>query len=70
MESDDADVLLPGGLLRLDEARRPVQADEEAAGDLRVQGAGMPRLLALQDALNPRDNLPGAARHAVHLLSA
>lgn len=44
MEADDADVLLSGALLRLDEAGGAVDADNQAARDLGVEGTAVARL--------------------------
>mmetsp|Transcript_24263 Transcript_24263/g.52200 ORF Transcript_24263/g.52200 Transcript_24263/m.52200 type:complete len:369 (+) Transcript_24263:459-1565(+) len=57
VELGDADVLLSGALLRLDEPRRPVDAHDEVARDLGVQGAAVPGLLHPQHALEPSHDL-------------
>ena len=59
MEAGDADVLLAGALLRLDEARGAVDADDEVAGDLGVERAAVTGLLGAEDALDPGDHLVG-----------
>jgi hypothetical protein len=59
MELEDTDVFFTGGLLRLDEARGVLDADDEAASDLGIEGAGMAGLLDLEDLLDPGDDLVG-----------
>ena len=44
-------------LLGLDQARRAVDADDEAARDLGVQGPGVARLFDTENAADPRDDL-------------
>lgn len=56
---DDADVLLSCGLLRLNEPGGSVEADDEAARDLGIQGARVASLIDLEDALDPGDDLVG-----------
>lgn len=57
MQADDADILLPRRLLRLDEARRAIDADDEAAGDLRVECTGVAGLFDAQYAFDPANYL-------------
>jgi hypothetical protein len=45
VQADDADILLSGSLLRLDETGGAVNADNEAAGDLGVESAAVTGLL-------------------------
>nr|CAB3455082.1 unnamed protein product [Digitaria exilis] len=59
VEARDADVLLPGALLRLDEARGAVDADDEVAGDLGVERAAVAGLLDAEEALDPGHHLVG-----------
>ena len=59
MQPDDADVFLPRTLLRLDEPGSAVDADNEAAGDFRVQGTRVARLVNAQDAFQPGDDFVG-----------
>ena len=60
MQPKDADVLLAGALLRLDEAGGPVNADDQAARHLRVQCARVAGLVDAQNPLDPRHHLVGA----------
>ena len=46
VQADDADVLLSGTLLGLDEASGAVDADDEAAGDLGIEGTAVAGLFA------------------------
>ena len=59
VQTEDTDVGLTGVLLGLDEAGGAVDADDEGTSDLGVEGTGVASLLALEDALDPRDNLVG-----------
>ena len=59
VEAGDADVLLAGALLGLDEASGAVDADDEVAGDLGVEGAGVAGLFDAEEALDPGDDLVG-----------
>jgi len=59
VEADHPHVLLPGRLLRLDETSGAVDADDEAAGDFGVEGAGVSGLFDAEDALDPGDDLVG-----------
>lgn len=59
MKPDDADVFLPGALLRFDQSGRTVDADDEAAGDFRVEGTGMTGLLDTEDPFEPGDDFMG-----------
>jgi hypothetical protein len=49
----NADVLLSGPLLGLNQPGGPVDADDETSGDLRVQSSGMSGFLHPQDPLDP-----------------
>ena len=55
MQPVDADVLLAGALLRLDQPRRPLHAHDEATSHLRVERARVAGLVDAQDALDPVD---------------
>ena len=57
MELDDGNVLFTSGLLCLDKPCCVVNADNEAASDLRVKGARVASLVDLEDFLDPGDNL-------------
>jgi hypothetical protein len=57
VEAHDGHVLLARGLLRLDEARGAVDADDEAARHLGVERAAVARLVDAQDALDPGHDL-------------
>lgn len=57
VEAHDGDVLLAGALLGLDEAGGAVDADDQAAGNLRVEGAAVAGLLDAEHALDPGDDL-------------
>jgi hypothetical protein len=57
METNDADVLLSGTLLGLDQAGRTVNTDDQATGDLRVKSSTVTSFLCPQDSLHPSDNL-------------
>ena len=59
MQSVNADVFLSSALLRFDQPGGPVDANDEAAGDLRVEGSGVTGLLHTKNPLNPGDNLVG-----------
>lgn len=50
-------VRLTGALLGLDKPGAAVNADDQAARDLGVERPGVARLLAAQNAAQPRDNL-------------
>ncbi len=56
MKADDADVFLPRALLGFDESGSTVDADDETAGDFRVEGAGMTGLVDAEDAFEPGDD--------------
>ncbi|URE22934.1 hypothetical protein MUK42_17056 [Musa troglodytarum] len=58
-KAGDADVLLACALLGLDKAGGAVDADDEVAGDLGVQGAAVASLLSAEDAFDPSDHLMG-----------
>lgn len=57
VQPENGDILLSGGLLRLDKPRRPVDADDEAAGDLGVERARVTRLFNPKNPPEPGDNL-------------
>ena len=57
MQPVDADVLLAGALLRLDQPRRPLHAHDEAARHLGVERARVTGLVDAQDALDPGHDL-------------
>ncbi len=57
MQPVDGDILLAGALLRLDEPRGAVNADDQAARHLRIQRPRVTRLLHAQDPLDPGDHL-------------
>ena len=57
VQPHDGNVLLARSLLRLDEARRTVDAHDEAAGDLGVERAGVAGLLDAEHPPDPRDHL-------------
>jgi len=59
MELDNGDVLFTGRLLSLDESGGVVNANNEAASDLRIQSSGVTSLVNLQDFLDPGDDLVG-----------
>ena len=59
MQLDYGHVLLPRGLLRLDQASRVVYARDQAPSDLRVEGPAVPGLVDLEDPLDPGDHLVG-----------
>lgn len=61
MKPREADVLLSGALLGLDQARRPVDAHDQASRHLRVERAAVPGLLHAKDTLDPRHNLQGSS---------
>ena len=53
VQAHDRDVLLPRALLRLNQPRRAVDADDQAPGDLRVEGAAVAGLLHAQNPPDP-----------------
>jgi len=57
MELDDGNVLFTSGLLGLDESGCIVDASNQAAGNLGVEGAGVAGLVNLQDTLDPCNDL-------------
>jgi len=59
VEAEDADVLLTGTLLGLDQAGGAVNADNQASSDLGVEGAGVTGLLDTENAADPGDDLVG-----------
>lgn len=59
VEAGDADVLLTGALLRLDEASCALDADDQRARDLGVEGAAVASLFHLKNAADPGDHLVG-----------
>lgn len=56
VETDDADILLTGALLRLDETSGTVDADNQAASDLGVESTAVTSLLDTENSLDPRDD--------------
>ncbi|KAK9089615.1 hypothetical protein Scep_028697 [Stephania cephalantha] len=59
VEPGDANVLLSGALLGLDEAGGAVDADDEVSGDFGVEGAAVAGLVDAEDALDPGDDFVG-----------
>lgn len=59
MELDHGDVLFTSRLLSLDETGCVVDAGDETASDLGVEGAGVPCLFNLQNLLDPGNDLMG-----------
>ena len=59
VEAGDANVFLAGTLLGLDKAGGAVDADNEIAGDLGIEGTGVAGLLDAEEALDPGDDLVG-----------
>jgi hypothetical protein len=59
METDNANVLLSGTLLGLDETGSTINTDNQAASDLGIEGTGVASLLNTEHALEPGDNLVG-----------
>jgi hypothetical protein len=57
VKSEDGDVLLSGSLLGLDESSRPVDADDEATGDLWVERSRVTRLFNTKDPTEPGNDL-------------
>ena len=57
MEPVNADVLLAGALLRLDEPRGPVDADDEASCHLGIKGPGVAGFFDAENPLDPSDHL-------------
>jgi hypothetical protein len=60
----DADILLSCALLCLDQAGSPVDAHNEAACHLGIQGAAVSGLLRTQHAADPRNHLQGLCSHS------
>jgi hypothetical protein len=56
VQSDDADVLLSGTLLRLDETGGTVDADNQTTSDLGIKGARVTGPLNAEDTLDPCDD--------------
>lgn len=52
MQTDNADILLSGTLLGLDEAGSTVNADDEATSNLRIKGTAVAGLLATKDGIS------------------
>lgn len=61
VQPDDADVLFSGTLLRLDETGSAVNADDETAGNLGIEGSTVARLLDSSDTLAFRSCRRGAS---------
>ena len=59
VQADDAHILLSGTLLGLDETGGAVDADDEAAGDLGVEGAAVAGFFDAEDAAEPCDDFMG-----------
>jgi len=59
MELENGNVLFSGALLGLDESGGVVDAHDEAASDLGVEGAGVTGFVNLEDFLDPGDDLMG-----------
>lgn len=59
MQSDDGHVLLTSLLLGLHQTGGPVEANDQAAGDFRVQCARMAGFFHSEDLLDPSDDFVG-----------
>mmetsp|Transcript_9193 Transcript_9193/g.18619 ORF Transcript_9193/g.18619 Transcript_9193/m.18619 type:complete len:212 (+) Transcript_9193:1278-1913(+) len=59
MKPNESDVLLSSPLLRLNQPRSPVYANNKASRNLGIERAGVPGLLDAEDALYPGDDLVG-----------
>ena len=59
VQAEDGHVLLTSTLLRLDQARGPVDAHNQAASDLGIQGSTVSGLFTPENLLDPRDDLVG-----------
>jgi hypothetical protein len=56
VQTNDANVLLAGALLRLDEARGTINAHDQRSGHFWIQRSAVARLLHAQYAFDPRHN--------------
>ena len=59
MQTEDADVLLAGILLRLDQASGTLDANDQTAGDLGVQRSAVAGLVHTQDSFDPGNDFVG-----------
>ena len=59
MQTEDADVLLAGILLRLDQASGTLDANDQTAGDLGVQRSAVASLVHTQDSFDPGNDFVG-----------
>jgi len=59
VETNHSHVLLTSGLLGLDQTGGAVDADQQTAGDLGIEGTRVTSLLTLEDLLHPGHNLMG-----------
>lgn len=59
VQTEDADVLLAGILLRLDQTSGALDANDQTAGDLGVQRSAVAGLVHTQDSLDPGNNFMG-----------
>ena len=59
MKFDHGNVLLTSGLLCLNQSSRVVDAHNQAASDLGVEGSGVPSFFHLKNVLDPGDNFVG-----------
>jgi hypothetical protein len=59
VEAEDADVLLTGSLLGLDQTGGTVNADNQASSDLGIKSSTVTSLLDAENAADPGDNLVG-----------
>jgi len=57
VETKNADVLLTGTLLRLDQASGAVNADNQASSDLGIESTTVTSLLNTEDTTDPGDDL-------------
>lgn len=60
VQPDDADVLFTRSLLGFGQSGGSLETDDEAAGDLGIEGARVAGLLNIQDLLDPGDDFVGA----------
>jgi hypothetical protein len=57
VEADDSHILLSGTLLRLNKTSGAVNADNQATGNLGIEGTAVTSLLTSKNALDPSDDL-------------
>lgn len=57
VETENADVLLTGTLLRLDQASGTINADDQASSNLGIESTTVTSLLDTKDATDPGDDL-------------